>query len=470
MFSCRDAILCTQDKSIHEHYQDEMKRDFRVDTSETPTVDSDIASPSVSEGSSAALRSRLGCDVDRDLPPLPPLKIFTPTRQIHPHDSASRSEEMPITTTPTSRTSPGSPSPSRRQSPSILNLGQRSVVKQRLAEIQTNFETPAPSPTSTSGLSSPSRMSSPSRRSTGKRRALRTPTVTERMNSDSSENGNSAGNSADRLTSPVSAISDYSGLTTPRPKSAFRMRDEMRAMEKSGHRRWAAESEATEFRSMKRTTTDQSSVAERTVIQPSARDGASVVLDALDLHEERYHEHASVIGGQISALYGDVQGISEGIQLALSQRGEDSVQIAEMKSILQTVGNAVTHKHPTDLTANVGSGTGSEGTQVMEALDDIRSRMQDHFPALLRALEEIRPGARPSSTILRNVSPSLSETQSSTDTSATSEKLDALLNSFKELEATRFAQGEVCHCTAIFPRNRSQTSNQGSIGLWAQNS
>ncbi|THH15640.1 hypothetical protein EW146_g4865 [Bondarzewia mesenterica] len=473
-----DAILCAQDKSIHERNKAEMKKVLRVnvETSEASSVD--IAPTSAHESSTVDLATSpsharstpiSAHGTDRDLPPLPQ-DSETLFDELTQNWTPRTSRLLSVNSPTSSRLSPAPSPTSRSQSPSIMNLGHMSVVKQRLADIQrTNSNMSSSSHSGRSSLSTRPTTPASSRNSSMKTSCR--PLGLERPHNDKGESRRSPISSGSDISSPVSSVSHYSGMTTPRPKSAFRMRDEMREQDKTLPKTRASGKDISGLGGVTHDHTGPYYTAEQTMLQPTAMDEISTVLEALDIHSARHHEHTSALEDRIVAVHGNVKDVSEEIRLAKTERERDSAQLKEMHSMLQDVGRTIACGRPVDnseglahisekldtiandlqqsrnLAADVyepRSISLAEAAPIAEALDEINSRMRDDFPALLDVLKEMKSHQSSSSTILRDVSASaMPDSSPSTEAiPGMNEKLETLLTVVKGLDIAQLDKGE----------------------------
>ena len=235
---------------------------------------------------------------------------------------------------------------SNPHSPSIVNLGRSSVVRKRLAEIQRS---------STSGTSNPrtSRRTSPytvSKLTSRERLAANAEVDPELTDPASlfnavglpapsgfkqSTSPVSAGvspslcDSEDCLTSPVSATSNPSALS-PRPKSAFRLREEMRARDSVllQHHRASGGSPSS---------------AAASPLSFQADETAGALLDVMDVHAERQLIKTAELSDQIQAVQTDVRGVAANIHVAISGREENSRQLADIQTAVDDVRTVLAH-------------------------------------------------------------------------------------------------------------------------------
>ena len=266
-------------------------------------------------------------------------------------------------------------------SPSIVNLGRSSVVRKRLAEIQRS---------STSGTSTPrtSRQTPPhtvSKLTSCERLAADAEADPELA--DSATLFNSVGlpapsgfeqstspaqagvspslcDSEDRLTSPASAISDPSASLS-RPKSAFRLREEMRARDSVllQHHRPSGGSPSS---------------AAASPISFQADETAGALLDVMDVHAERQLIKTAELSDQIQAVQTDVRGVAANIRAAISGREESSQQLADIQTAVDDVRTVLAHmdarqcdaEHPATAIDEVNQ------AQIFQALEEIQAMLK----------------------------------------------------------------------------------------------
>jgi len=239
---------------------------------------------------------------------------------------------------------------SQSNSPSIVNLGRRSVVRKRLAEIQHH-------PISSTSRSHDSRQSptrTVSRLTTRARQSeagnsdavsdladsgslidvLGRPATTEPLKSSASSHVSSTLSDRDGcLTSPMTATPDRSESPLPvRPKSAFRLRDEMRARDPTlmPHRRASERS-----RSLSIGTPHVDSHVDGTV---------GALLDVMDVHAERQLIKTAQLGKQLESVQNDMRDVAANVRVANSGREQDSQHLEEMHTALNDLRIALAHR------------------------------------------------------------------------------------------------------------------------------
>jgi hypothetical protein len=281
---------------------------------------------------------------------------------------------------------PASPQSSHTQShsPSIVNLGRRSVVRKRLAEMQ-HHPTIGSSTSRNSRRLPPLNVTTPlPREPTG--RDLKTfsgladagnytnavglfPTTEQSMSSGSPQVASPLGGSDDRLTSPVSAASDPLTLSS-RPKSVFRLRDEMRARDLTILRRH--------------------SISERSVSSPAAAspidsqaDGTiDALLDVMDVHAERQLIKTAELNDQLEAVQNDVGNIAADVRVAISGRERDSQQLTEIHTAVGDVRTVLARldakqRDDTPVMDPIDKGLWSNQTQIFQALEEIQEILRN---------------------------------------------------------------------------------------------
>jgi hypothetical protein len=409
----RDAVLRNQDRQLLERTKTEIRGSLGIETEVDPPQSALLSSPVpdlvsrqvsaqetpftnahesrgyeilLSEDASASLTSQAA-------PSLHTTHHSLPERQ--PPGEITSIQKSPVDTwrkdlglvPPTKdKPLPASPQSSHTQShsPSIVNLGRRSVVRMRLAEMQ-------PHPTIGSPTSRNSRRLPPlkvtttlPREPTG--RDLKvvsglsdagsyinavglTPTTEQPMSSGSSQVASSLGGSDDRLTSPVSASSNPSTLSS-RPKSVFRLRDEMRARDLTILRRH--------------------SISERSVSSPAAAspvdsqtDGTiDALLDVMDVHAERQLIKTAELNDQLDAVQNDVRNVAADVRVAISGRERDSQQLAEIHTAVGDVRSVLTRldaKQRDDAPVKdpIDKGLWSNQAQIFQALEEIQEILRN---------------------------------------------------------------------------------------------
>src|SRR5258708_7749841 len=266
----RDVILRGQDKQMLGRTKAEIRSSLRISTETLFSQPALSTSPMSDQASKGITITETDSPVPWGCESSPPSKDAS---SVHTHTSSpARNHETPeeqlsaeITSDqsnlvdarerdlePAPSTSPQSLSGSSTRSlhsHSILNLGRRSVVRKRLAEMQ-NDSTSGTSPLRVSRrpalhrashFISHEQLASNSEPETVPEVAksgnpvniVEMPATAEQLTGpESSQVSPLDGSDSSRLTSPVSATSGHTALSS-RPKSAFRLRDEMRARDSS---------------------------------------------------------------------------------------------------------------------------------------------------------------------------------------------------------------------------------------------
>jgi hypothetical protein len=271
---------------------------------------------------------------------------------------------------------------SRSHSPSIVNLGRRSVVRKRLAEIQHSSTSDAASPHDSHQYPLHIVQKPISRgRLAGNSEAVlelanssslidvvglpATSPIEQSPSPVSSGMSPSLDGSEDRLTSPASAASDPSTLP-PRPKSAFRLREEMRARDlvPQRHRRASERS--------------FSPSAAASHINSQADEAAGALLDVIDVHAERQLIKTAELGDQLQAVQADVRGVAASMRIAISGREQNTRHLAEIQTTVDDVRTMLTHldtkqhdTRPPETTINE-----SNQGQIFQALEEIQAMLK----------------------------------------------------------------------------------------------
>ena len=316
-------------------------------------------------------------------------------------------KDLELIPSPKDKPLPASPQSSYTQShsPSIVNLGLRSVVRKRLAEMQHH-------PTMNSSTSHNSRQLPPHTVATlvareppgsnlkevsGLANAVSdindvglSATSKQLMSPASSQVASSLGGSDDRLTSPVSVASDPSALPS-RPKSVFRLRDEMRDRDSTVPRRHGAPE------------SPLSPSAATSYIDSQADGTIDALLDVMDVHAERQLIKTAELNDQLGAVHIEVRDVAANVHVAISGRERDSRQLAEIHTAVGDVRSTLARldaKQRYDTPVVVPSDEGLRGnqTQIFTALEEIqemlRSRTLDNAGG--EAKSSVIAGERPS--------------------------------------------------------------------------
>ena len=391
-----------QDKQLLGRTKTEIRSSLRIDTKVLPSLSSSpVPDPSskqlevsTMETGSAASPSREPSPLSRDAPSIRSGSTSTPSSLARNQFPAgitpsqgnrddTQEEDLGPGPLPNIRplaSSSKRASHSQPHSPSIVNLGRSSVVRKRLVELQRS---------STSGSSTPrnSRQSPPrtvSKLTSHQRLAadaeadpelvdsgslfdavgLPVPSGTEQQTSPVSSGVSPLGDFEDRLTSPASATSDPSTLSS-RPKSAFRLREEMRARDSVllQHRRASGRSP---------------SAAAASPISFQADETAGALLDVMDVHAERQLIKTAELGDQIQVVQADVRGVAANIRTAISGREEDSRQLAEIQTAVDDVRTVLAHLDARQGDSKPPATAIDEGNQaqIFQALEEIQAMLK----------------------------------------------------------------------------------------------
>ena len=270
-------------------------------------------------------------------------------------------------------------------SPSIVNLGRRSVVRKRLAEMQRD-STSGTSPLRTSRRSAPHTVSHIISREqsfgdseleavpeTAKTRSLVNvvglpATAEQLMSPESSQVSPLDDSDGDCLTSPVSATSDHATLS-PRPKSAFRLRDEMHARG----------STLPKHRHASEGSSSPTSTASHVGSQADGTAGA--LLDVIDVHAERQLIKTTELSDQLEAVQNDVRNVAANVRVAILGREEDSLHLAGIHTAVDDVRIALAHldtqQHDNCSTAiTVEERLRSNQAEIFQALEEIQATLK----------------------------------------------------------------------------------------------
>ncbi|KAI0305671.1 hypothetical protein B0F90DRAFT_1699893 [Multifurca ochricompacta] len=285
----------------------------------------------------------------------------------------------------------------RSHSPSIVNLGRRSVVRKRLAEMQNHLMSDIPtsrdphqSPSHTVATlpardrpASNSEIVSEQLDSGSRFNASGLSVATERQRSPVSSQVSSIEGLGSRLTSPVSAVSNPS-TPTPRPKSAFRLRDEMRT-HASTDQHYHSPSE----RSLPVPVMRRRSSAATSSVEPSADDTVEALLDVMDVHAERQLIRTAELHVRLGAVQTEVQDVAANVRVAISGREQDSHQLAEINTTVGELRSALAHlatktgdaeerkQHSHSIMATpIDEGLRTNQAQIFQALVEIQAMLR----------------------------------------------------------------------------------------------
>ncbi|KAI0277401.1 hypothetical protein BGY98DRAFT_934432 [Russula aff. rugulosa BPL654] len=228
-----------------------------------------------------------------------------------------------------------------------------------------------------------------------------------------------------RLTSPVSATSDHATLSS-RPKSVFRLREEMRARGSTLAQRRAS---------------GRSSSPTSTTSHVGSQMGETVdaLLDVMDVHAERQLIKTAELGDQLEIVQNDVRNVAANVRVAILGRDEDSRHLAEIHTAVDDVRSALAHL---DTRQQDGS-----STAITQAVDE---RLRSNQAEIFLALEEIQAllksstpngtvdgGAKPGPMTGEELSDSLPESRSSERQHIDLADIRQKLNMLVELSVSR---------------------------------
>lgn len=211
----------------------------------------------------------------------------------------------------------------RSHSPSLVNLGRRSVVRKRLMDMQHGSK-------SSSTTSRDPRL--PPRHTVA---TLFTERVETPRTAGSSQAPPSLNVPPDsRLHSPVSAISDSPTLSAT-PKTAFRLRDEMRSREPTV----APTHDVSERPSPAPITTAMGHPPseQQTPVASLSAGSIDALLDIMDVHAERQLIKTGELDDKLEDVQDSVRDIAANLHVAIAGRGEDSRNLAELCAAMDDV-------------------------------------------------------------------------------------------------------------------------------------
>ena len=278
---------------------------------------------------------------------------------------------------------------SNSHSPSIVNLGHRSVVRKRLAEMQhdsTSGTSPVrvtrrpalhrashfiarERPAGNAELERVPEMAKPR----GLVNNIEMPVTAEQLASPEPQVSHLGSSDRDCLTSPVSATSDHATLSS-RPKSVFRLREEMRARSSTLTQRHAS------IRSSSPTSTT-SHVGSQT------SETVDALLDVMDVHAERQLIKTAELSDQLEIVQNDVRNVAANVRVAILGRDEDTRHLAEIHTTVDDVRGALAHLDTQQ--------HDSSSTAITQAVDE---RLRRNQAETFQALEEIQ-------TLLKSIAP-----------------------------------------------------------------
>ena len=459
----RDVVLRGQDKEVVGRTKAEIKNSLRIDTetlssrpalssspvpdpenkgltpaeTNSPVVRGGESSPQSGDASSVHSVNAAVSSSPRNEPSEEHLSAEVTANQRDPVDAREKDLEPAPSTSP--RPLSGSStrsSHSHSHSPSIVNLGHRSVVRKRLAEMQ-HDSTSGTSPVRVSRRPALHRASQfithgrPAGNSESERvpemaetgglvNNVEMPVTAEQLTSpETSQVSPLGGSDSDRLTSRISATSDHATLSS-RPKSVFRLREEMRTRGSTLAQRRAS---------------GRSSSPTSTTSHVGSQMGETVdaLLDVMDVHAERQLIKTAELGDQLEIVQNDVRNVAANVRVAILGRDEDSRHLAEIHTAVDDVRSALAHL---DTQQHDGS-----STAITQAVDE---RLRSNQAEIFQALEEIQAllkssapngtvdgGAKPGPMTGEELSDSLPESRSSErqhiDLADIRQKLDMLV-------------------------------------------
>jgi hypothetical protein len=275
-------------------------------------------------------------------------------------------------------------------SPSIVNLGHRSVVRKRLAEMQHDptSGTPPPRISRRPALHRASHFIA-HERPAGNSESERVPemaksgdlvnnvempvTAGQLASPEPSQVSPLGGSDGDCLTSPVSATS-YDATLSSRPKSAFRLRDEMRTRGSTLAQRRAS---------------GRSPSPSSTTSHAGSQMGETVdaLLDVMDVHAERQLIKTAEISDQLETVQNDVRNVAANVRVAILGRDDDSRHLAEIHTAVDDVRGALAHldtqqhdSSSTAITQAVDERLRSNQAEIFQALEDIQALLKSSTP------------------------------------------------------------------------------------------
>lgn len=392
--SSRDAVLRNQDKQSSGRTKTEINRSLQIDTEAlspqsalpSPSV-SDLASKQVSttEADSPVTRGHEHPSLSKDASSMRSATIATPSS---PTKNQLLTEDQFSEVIAYNQGNPLSSSSTRSlhghsHSPSIVNLGRRSVVRKRLAEIQHH---------STSGTSTLRESRQPPPHTVLKHTACELPaanshaareladsgslinvvgppaTTEQMMSPISSRVSPSPGGSDDRLTSPVSAASDHSTQSS-RPKSAFRLRDEIRARHSTRLQRRGASKRSS------------SPLSDSSQVSSQADGTVGALLDVMDVHAERQLIKTGELSDQLEAVQNDVRNVGANVRVAILEHEQDSRHLAEIQTAVDDVRTILAHmdtkqcnNSPTETT--IDERLRSNQAQIVQTLEEMHAMLK----------------------------------------------------------------------------------------------
>jgi hypothetical protein len=190
------------------------------------------------------------------------------------------------------------------------------------------------------------------------------------------------GSDGDSLTSPVSATSGLATLSS-RPKSVFRLRDEMRARgsilaQRHGSGRSTSPTSTTSH--------DGSQMGE----------AVDALLDVVDVHAERQLIKTAELSDQLETVQNDVRHVAANVRVAILGRDEDSRHLAEIHTAVDDVRSALTHldtqqhdSSSTTITQAVEERLRSNQAEIFQALEEIQALLKSSTPGPMTGEERL---------------------------------------------------------------------------------
>jgi len=182
------------------------------------------------------------------------------------------------------------------------------------------------------------------------------------------------GSEGDCLTSPVSATSDHATLSSTRPKSAFRLRDEMRVRGPTlAQRRVSGRS--------------PSPTSTTSPIDSQMGETVDALLDVMDVHAERQLIKTAELSDQLETVQNDVRNVAANVRVAILGRDEDSRHLAEIHTAVDDVRSALAHldtqqhdSSSTAITQAVDERLRSNQAEIFQALEEIQASFKNSTP------------------------------------------------------------------------------------------
>jgi hypothetical protein len=441
----RDVILRGEDKQVLGRTKADIKNSLRIDTETLPSQPALSSSPvsdpaskgvTTTETNSRVLQGGESSLQSRDASSVHSVRTAvssSPTRNESPEEHLSvevtpiqrnlvdaRENDLETAPSTSPRSMSGSSTRSLRShsnSPSIVNLGHRSVVRKRLAEMQHDSTSGTPPRVSRRPAihrashfiaherpadNSESERVPETAKSGGLVKNVEMPVTIKQLTSpELSQVSPLGGSDGDCLTSPVSATSEH-GTLSSRPKSAFRLRDEMRVRGSTRAQRRAS------GRSPSPTSTTSH-------VDSQMGETVDALLDVMDVHAERQLIKTAELNAQLETVQNDVRNVAANVRVAILGRDEDSRHLTEIHTAVDDVRSALalldTQQHDsssTAITLAVDERLRSNQLEIFQALEEIQ--------ALLKSSTQngtVDGGAKPAPMTGEEVSASLPESHSS---------------------------------------------------------